>query len=38
VILDVLRDVKKVYGEKRITVALTGGEPTCYPGLFDLGK
>jgi radical SAM protein with 4Fe4S-binding SPASM domain len=38
VILDVLEEVKEAYDEKTISIVLSGGEPTCYPRLFDLGR
>jgi len=37
-ILKVLREIRRRYDPRRITVALSGGEPLCYPGLFDLGR
>jgi radical SAM enzyme (rSAM/lipoprotein system) len=37
-ILRVLREVKAHHDSHRISIALTGGEPLCYPDLFDLGR
>lgn len=36
-VLGVLRDIKSRHDSRKIAVALTGGEPLCYPGLFELG-
>lgn len=36
-ILRVLREIKGRYDSTGISVVLTGGEPLCYPGLFQLG-
>ncbi|HQJ61571.1 MAG TPA: radical SAM protein, partial [bacterium] len=38
VILKTLIDVKKKYDSHNITIVLSGGEPTIYPGVWDLGK
>lgn len=37
-IIKVLEEVKTVYNPKKVTVAITGGEPYCYPDLFSLGR
>lgn len=37
-IISVLKEIKTQYDPKKITVVLTGGEPLCYPGVFDLGR
>lgn len=37
-ILNVLKEVKTVYNPKKMTIAITGGEPFCYPDLYSLGK
>ena len=37
-IISVLKDIKRNHNPHIILVALTGGEPLCYPKLFDLGK
>lgn len=34
----VLTEIRKRYDPHEITVSLTGGEPLCYPGLFELGR
>jgi radical SAM protein with 4Fe4S-binding SPASM domain len=36
--LNVLREIRAHYDPHQITVALSGGEPLCYPGVFELGK
>ena len=36
-VLEVLREIAFRYDPSRITVVLSGGEPLCYPGVFDLG-
>lgn len=36
-VLKVLREVKEKYDSHDIMVALSGGEPLCYPNLFALG-
>jgi len=36
-ILRVMREIAAVQDPRRITVILSGGEPLCYPGLFELG-
>lgn len=38
VILKTLIDVKKKFDSHKITIVLSGGEPTIYPGVWDLGK
>jgi len=35
-VLNVLGEIKERYDSHKITVALAGGEPLCYPQLFDL--
>ncbi len=37
-VLKVLRDIRRHHDPRGITVALTGGEPLCYPDLFHLGR
>ena len=37
-VLETLAQIKSEYYSKRINVILTGGEPLCYPGVFELGK
>lgn len=37
-VLEVLREIKKKHNSHTITVALSGGEPLVYPGIFELGK
>lgn len=37
-IIRVLENIKSKYDSRKITVALTGGEPLCYPDLFELGR
>lgn len=37
-VLRVLREIRERYDPHTITVALTGGEPLCYPELFLLGR
>jgi radical SAM protein with 4Fe4S-binding SPASM domain len=39
-VLNVLREIRahERYDTHGIAVALTGGEPLCYPGLFELGR
>jgi radical SAM enzyme (rSAM/lipoprotein system) len=36
-ILEVLDEIRSKYDPHRIMVVLSGGEPLCYPGVFDLG-
>lgn len=38
VILKTLKDIKSKYNSHGISVVLTGGEPMCYPGIFELGR
>lgn len=38
VILDILKEIKQHYNSRKITVVLTGGEPMCYPEIFELGR
>jgi len=38
VLLGVLGEIRGRYDPHRICVALVGGEPLCYPGLFELGR
>jgi MoaA/NifB/PqqE/SkfB family radical SAM enzyme len=37
-VLPALREIASRYDPNRITVVLSGGEPLCYPGVFELGK
>jgi radical SAM enzyme (rSAM/lipoprotein system) len=37
-ILRVLGEVKAHLDPRRITITLSGGEPLCYPGVFELGR
>ncbi|MFH1891907.1 MAG: radical SAM protein [Candidatus Zixiibacteriota bacterium] len=37
-VLRVLREIKLKYNPHEISVVLSGGEPVCYPGVFDLGR
>jgi len=37
-ILEVLTGIRERHDPARITVAMAGGEPLLYPGLFDLGQ
>jgi len=37
-ILEVLTAIRERHDPGRITVVMSGGEPLCYPGLFDLGQ
>lgn len=37
-ILEVLEGIRKSHNPARITVAMAGGEPLLYPGLFELGR
>lgn len=37
-ILKVLREIRAKYDPHRIAIILAGGEPLCYPGVFDLGE
>lgn len=37
-VLKVLAEIKGRYDPHRICISMTGGEPLCYPGLFDLGR
>ena len=37
-ILRVLNEIKAEYNTHEINVVLSGGEPLCYPGLFDLAR
>jgi MoaA/NifB/PqqE/SkfB family radical SAM enzyme len=36
--LAVLTEIRGRYDPHEITVSITGGEPLCYPGLFELGR
>jgi len=36
-LLKVLREIREHHDPHHICLALTGGEPLCYPGLFELG-
>lgn len=38
VALRVAREIKDRLQPRHLTVAVTGGEPLCHPGLFDLGR
>ena len=38
IILKTLEDVKKKYDSHKITIILSGGEPSIYPGVWELGK
>jgi radical SAM protein with 4Fe4S-binding SPASM domain len=38
VLLGALAEIRGAYDSHRICVALVGGEPLCYPGLFELGR
>jgi len=38
VALEVLGEIRSRLNPRRLTVAITGGEPLCHPGLFDLGR
>ncbi len=37
-IIKTLSEIRSKYGSSKIMVVLSGGEPLCYPGIFDLGK
>jgi radical SAM protein with 4Fe4S-binding SPASM domain len=37
-VLRVLGEVRRAYDPHKITVVLSGGEPLCYPGVFELGR
>ena len=37
-VLEVLDDIRSKYNPHRIAVILSGGEPLCYPGVFELGR
>jgi radical SAM enzyme (rSAM/lipoprotein system) len=37
-VLKVLDEIRSKYDPHRIIVVLSGGEPLCYPRIFDLGK
>ncbi len=37
-VLKVLAEIKSRYNSREITVALSGGEPLCYPDVFKLGR
>lgn len=37
-VLRVLREVRERHDPRTVTVALSGGEPLCYPELFSLGR
>jgi radical SAM enzyme (rSAM/lipoprotein system) len=37
-ILKTLEEIRSKYGSSKVMVVLSGGEPLCYPGLFELGK
>lgn len=37
-LLRVLREIRRHYDPHHICLALTGGEPLCYPELFELGR
>ncbi len=37
-ILEVLKQIKERYNSHKVMVVLSGGEPTVYPGVFELGK
>ncbi len=37
-VLKVLAEIKTKYNSHNITVVLSGGEPLCYPNVFELGK
>lgn len=37
-IIGVLEEISQEYEPGKITVVLSGGEPLCYPGLFELGR
>jgi radical SAM enzyme (rSAM/lipoprotein system) len=37
-VLKVLDDIRSKYNSHRIAVILSGGEPLCYPGVFELGR
>jgi len=37
-IIKALSEIKSKYDPNKITVALSGGEPLCYPQVFELGK
>lgn len=37
-VLKVLDDIRSKYNPQKIMVILSGGEPLCYPGIFELGK
>jgi radical SAM enzyme (rSAM/lipoprotein system) len=37
-IIEVLKEIKTAYNSHEIMIVLSGGEPLCYPGLFDLGR
>ena len=38
VVISTLKEIKNHYNCHEITVILSGGEPTLYPGVWDLGK
>lgn len=38
VLLRVLREIRQHYDSHHLCLALTGGEPLCYPELFELGR
>lgn len=37
-ILEVLREIKTTHNSHKVMVVLSGGEPTVYPGVWELGK
>ena len=37
-VLGVLTEIKRAYDPHGVSVCLSGGEPLCYPGVFDLGR
>ena len=37
-VLKVLDEIRSRYDSHRVMVVLSGGEPLCYPGVFELGK
>ncbi len=37
-VLEVLKDIKTKYDSRKVMVVLSGGEPTIYPNVFELGK
>lgn len=37
-VLNVLDEIRSKYNPHKVMVILSGGEPLCYPGVFELGK